>query len=222
MKSPPLTCTCVCGCLSLTIQLTPPSLPFNFPMSLPPSLHPLIPPWSPPSSPVDHTDADGEQCTAGGPAGWGGGWPRGRGPRWRRRGWRPLASGGYERRNRRRNSGWVRARWGSPGALNALHGGPPLPSPPEGPPGFLHVRAWGSPWPQGPRPPSPGLPDSPPAAPQHTQRKLERPHPLNLPPSFLVALIGSLWPDLWVVIRSLSISFPLTLSPCISVPHPSL
>lgn len=160
-------------------------------MSLPPSSHPSLPPSS---SPVDHTDADREQCAAGGPAGWGVSWPWGRGA-WRSRRRRPQARWWDERRNRRRGSGWVWARGGTPGALGALLCCPPLPSPPEGPPGLLNVRARSGPRPHGPWSPSPGLPGSTPAAPQHTQRKLELPRPLLLPTFLWVALIGSLWPD---------------------------
>lgn len=160
-------------------------------MSFPPSSHPFL---LPSSSPVDHADADREQRAAGGPAGWGGSWPWGRGPWWRRRrGRRPLARGWDERRNRWRRCKWVWVRCGPPGALCALLGHPPLPSLPEGPPGLLDVRARGCPRPHGPWSPSPGLPGSPPTAPQHTQRKLELPRPLLLPTFLLVALIGSLF-----------------------------
>lgn len=163
----------------MTIQLTtPPPLPFNLPMSLlpsfPPSSHPSL---LPSSSPIDHTDADREQRAAGGPAGWGGSWPWGRGA-WRRRGRRrrPLARRGWDaRRNQWRGSMRIWARRGPPRALSALLGRPPLPFPSEGPPGLLNVRARGGPRPHGPWSPSPGLPGSPPATPQHTQRKLETP-----------------------------------------------
>lgn len=165
--------TCYCGCLYLTTQLTTPPLlqPPHVPPSIPPSSHP--PPF-PSSSPVDHTDADREQCTAGGPAGWGGSRPWGRGSWRRRRGRRPLAGEYDARRNCWR---WVWARSGPPGPLSAVLCCPALPSPPEGPPGLLNVRARGSPRPHGPWSPSPGLPGSSPAAPQHAQRKLETPAP---------------------------------------------
>lgn len=181
----------------MTIQLTPAPSPLTSPC---PSLHPSIlsslpAPLLPSSSPVDHADADREQCTAGRPAGWGGSRPWGRGTWRRRRGRRPLARRWDERRNRRRGSGRLWARSGYPGALGALFGHPLLPSPPERPPGLLNVRARGGPWPHGPWSPSPGLPGSPPAAPQHTQRKLELHRPLLIPTFLSVALIGSLWPD---------------------------
>lgn len=155
----------------------PPSIPFNLPMSLPPSLPPFSHPSPlPSSSPLDHPDADREQCATGGPAGWGNSWPWGRGTWWRRRGVsrKPLASGRDARR-----SGWIWARRGPAGAFGALPGRPPLPSPPKGTPGLLNVRTRGGPRPHGPRSPSPGLPGTSPAAPQPSQRKLERPRPLS-------------------------------------------
>ena len=176
--------------------VTAPPLPSTSPMSLPSSLLP--------SSPVDHTDADREQCPARGPAGWGGSQPWGRGPWWRGR--RPLARGCNARRNKWRGSGWVWARSGHPGALCALLRCSPLPSPPERPPGLLNVRARGGPRPQGPWPPSPGLPGSPPAAPQHTQRKLELPRPLLLPTLLLVALID------WLFLARLMGDSPILIS----------
>ena len=186
-----------------------PSLPFNFPMSLPPSLPPSsYPPLLPSSSPVDHADADREQRAAGEPAGWGGSWPWGGGGGGRRGGGGPVEGGWDKRGNRRRGSGWVWARSRPPGAFGALLGCPPLPSPPEGPPGLLNVRARGGPRPHGPWSPSPGLPGSPPAAPQHTQRKLELPRPLLFPTFLLVAPIGSLWPNWWVVVQSWLLYFP--------------
>lgn len=183
----------------------------RFPSTSPcPSLHPS-PPSShpsllPSSSPVDHADADREQRAAGGPAGWGGSWPWGRGA-WRGGRRRPL--GWDARRNWWRGSGWIRARSGPPRALGALLGRPPLPSPSEGPPGLLNVRARGGPRPHGPWSPSPGLPGSPPAAPQHTQCKLELPPaPFPLPTSHLP--FGG--PDWWVIGQSLSLYFSSTLS----------
>ncbi|GLD57034.1 ARF GTPase-activating protein GIT1 isoform X1 [Lates japonicus] len=74
---------------------------------------------------------------AGGAAGHGVGGPGGGGG--------PLARGCDARRNRWRGSGWVWARIGPPGALCALLSRPPLPSPPERPPGLLNVRARGAP-----------------------------------------------------------------------------
>lgn len=139
-----------------------------------PSLHPPTPPCPPPAhSPIDHPDADREQCVAWGPAGWGGSGPWGRGPR-RRRGRRALAGGSDARRICQRGFGWVRGQSRAPGALGAVLGHPP----PPGTPGHLNVWDGGSSRPHGPRPPSPGLSNSSPAAPQHTQRKLE---PLRSP-----------------------------------------
>lgn len=180
------------------------SLPFNLPMSLFPPSHPSSshPPLLPSSSPVDHADADREQCAAGGPAGWGSSRPWGRGAWRRRRGRKPLARGWDKGRNRRRGSGRLWARSGSPGALGALFDYSLLPSPPERPPGLLNVRARGSPWPHGSWSPSPGLSGSPPAAPQHTQRKLELHRPLLIPTFLSVALIGSIWSDWWVIVQS--------------------
>lgn len=138
---------------------------FNLPMSL----HPLTFPTS--SSPVDHADPDREQFAAGVPAGWGAGRSRaGRSWRWRR------GSLGREWDASRDWCGrcsWVWAGSRPPGAVTALLCGPPLPSPSTGPPGRLNVWARGSPRPHGPRSPSSGLPDSSPAAPQHTQCKLD-------------------------------------------------
>lgn len=200
-------------------SVDPPPIPFNLPMFLPPSLPPLShPSLLPSSSPLDHPDADREQCATEGPAGWGSSWPWGRGTWWRWGNRRPLGSGWDARW-----SGWIWARRGPTGAFGALLGHPPLPPSPEGTPGLLNVRARGGPRPHGPRSPSPGLPSAPPAAPQHSQRKLERPCPLS---THHLRLGGSdclslAWLNRWWSDPDLYISPPL-LSPCISVLSPSL
>lgn len=135
-------------------------------------------PASPSCFPVDHADADREQCAARVPAGWGDSWLLDRRGWWRGRG--ELARGWGKRGYRWRGSGCVWAWSGVPGALSAPLGCPPVVSSSEGPPGLLNVRARGSPQPHSPRSPSPGLPGSPPAAPRHTQCKLELPCPLLL------------------------------------------
>lgn len=174
----------------LSVYYSPPPPP-HVPPSIPPFI--LPPSLSPPAhSSIDHPDADREQCIAWGPAGWWGSGPWGRGAR-RRRGRRPLAQGSNARRICRRSFGWVRARSRAPGALGAVLGRPP----PAWTPGHLNVWDGGSSRPHGPRPPSSGLSNSSPAAPQHTQRKLEPLRgPLHLPTCLSGALIGCfLWGD---------------------------
>lgn len=182
-----------------------PPFPSTSPFPSHPSPHPFLLPCS---SPVDHADADREQRAAGGPAGWGVSWSWGGGARWRRR--RLLARGWDARRSWRRGSGWIQDRSRSPRALCALLGHPPLPSPPEGPAGLLHVRARCVPRPHGPWSPSPGLPGSPPAAHQLTQRKLELSRPLS---TSCVPFGG---PDWWIIVQSLPLYFPPNHSPSAS------
>lgn len=145
-----------------TIQfMPPPSIPTPSPCS---SLHPVIPPLLPSLPLIDYPDADREQRAAGVPAGWGGSWPWVRRAWWRRRRRRTLARG--RKSSRRRRLSWTRN--GLPIALCALLNRLSLPPPLEGAPGFFNVRARSRSWPHSPWPPSPGLPGSSPAAPQHT------------------------------------------------------
>lgn len=193
-------------------SLYPPlPLSYNLPMFLPPSCHPSL---LPPCSPVDHPDADREQCATGGPAGWGGSWPWGR---WRR----SLARGWDARRNGWWGFGQLWARSWPPGALCAIIGRPSLSPSPEGTPGLLNVRTRGSTWTHGPWPPSPGLPGSPPAAPQHTQRKLE-----PLPWCCLTSSFPIGGPD-WQLLAQLMGGSPVLTSlfspfSCIPLTDPSL
>lgn len=148
----------------------PPSLPFNL-LCPPPYILPSFP--NPlPSSPLDNADADREQCTARRPAGWGHSWPWCRGTWWWRRGSGPMARGWNKRRNKPRGSGHLWARNGSSRTVRSLFCHSLFLSP-KRPPSLLYVWARGSPWPHGPWSPSPGLPSSPPTAPQHSQCKLE-------------------------------------------------
>lgn len=190
----------------MTIQLTPPpSLPFN--LLCPPYILSSFP--NPPSSfPVDNADADREQCTARRPEGWGHSWPWCRGAWWWRRGNGPMARGWNKRRNEPRGFGHLWARSGSSRTVRSLFSHLLFPSA-KRPPGLLHVWAWRPPWPHGPWSPSPGLPSSPPTAPQHLQCKLDLRQNL---PSFLLAMIVSTWPKRCVLVHSWSFfSPPLSL-----------
>lgn len=177
-----------------SVDTPPPSL-LTSSVPLPTSILSSFPD-SPSSSPVDNADADREQCTARRPEGWGHSWPWCRGAWWWRRGSGPMARGWNERRNEPRGFGHLWARSGSSRTVRSLFSHPLFPSP-KRPPGLLHVWAWRPPWPHGPWSPSPGLPSSPPTAPQHSQCKLDLRQ--NLPP-FLLAMIISTWPKRCVLI----------------------
>lgn len=98
-----------------------------------------------------------------------------------------MARGWNKRRNKPRGFGHLWARNKPSRTVSLLFRQPLFPSP-KRPPGLLHVRARGPPRPHGPWSPSPGLSSSPPAAPQHSQCKLELRQTL---PLFLLATIVS-------------------------------
>ena len=165
----------------MTIPLTPPLPPSFLTSSVPPYILSSFPNPPSSSSSVDNADADREQCTARRPAGWGHTWPWCRGTWEWRWGSGPMARAWNKRRNQPRGSGHPGARNRSSRTVGFLFRQPLFPSP-KRPPGLLHVRARGPPRPHGPWSPSPGLPRSPPSAPQHSQCKLE----LRQTPSFVL------------------------------------